>query len=570
VEAAIFHASEKEAPPEQHRTARLALFRALLAVAYLVAAALTWKTRVGVPAAVLTLIFVVYSALLLLLDAPAPSRTFSLSVLFLDLVFLLSLVFWAATPGSAAVAAAFFAFLVLESWQLRGGREVILLATALCFVIYGARVGSGEMPPTVVTAHSLLFLLVVGGIVGFLFSEQHYPAERRIMSLGEKIGAASQEDTVEAIEEGLKELASWYRCSHAFLAFWDQRHDHYCLCRYPPTEDGTQAGSAHRLDDSREWSVLVGERLVFLASEIRPLSSGESMRPTGSDAPEAPDPGYDLHPHLIRKFQIHNAIGCGLYHQGKAIGRLLLINHVSSMRTPMLRRLQRVAPAFTDLVQHLLIIKSVEHDAAERERTRVAQDFHDGPLQSVISFQMRVHTIRKLLDRDPEAAVRELEQLQDVARRQVTDMRTFVNSMRPVEVDTTSLTAAARRLVDDFQKESGVPVTFISGDSPVSASGRINVDILQIIREALHNIHKHAEATHVLFSLEKSDNDLLIAVNDNGKGFRFGGKYSLEELEMLRLGPNSIKQRMRALGGDVLLESQPGHGTSLRLRIPLY
>jgi signal transduction histidine kinase len=142
--------------------------------------------------------------------------------------------------------------------------------------------------------------------------------------------------------------------------------------------------------------------------------------------------------------------------------------------------------------------------------------------------------------------------------------------MRPVEVDTSSLTAAARRLVDDFQKESGVPVTFLTGEEPVSVSGRVGMDVLQIIREALNNIHKHAQATHVIFSLEQNDSTLVIAVSDNGKGFRFGGKYSLEELDQLRLGPNSIKQRMRMLGGDLQLESQPGHGTSLRMKIPLY
>ena len=572
MEGVTFQIEAKETLPRQHRSAKLALFRALLAVAYLASEAMTSRVM-GRAATAVDLVFVAYSVCLLLRDTRPLSPSFSQVILFLDLLFLLSLVFWAGSPSSAAVAGAFFAFLVLESWPTQGGREVILLASALTLVVYGARVERGEIPPLMITAHSLLFLLVVGGILTFLFSEQIYPAERRILAIASKTAGASESDTVAAIEEGLKELAAWYRCSHAFLAFWDQRHDHYCLCRYPANEDPSQAGAAaHRLDDSREWSVLVGERLNFLVSDIQPMGSGDGGRLGSfhSETPDSGDPGYDLHPHLIRKFQIHNAIGCGLYYQDKAIGRLLLINHVSAMRRSMVRRLRRVAPAFTELVRQLLVIKVVEHEAAERERTRVAQDFHDGPLQSVISFQMRVHTIRKLLDRDPEAAVRELEQLQDVARRQVTDMRTFVNSMRPVEVDTTSITAAARRLVDDFQKESGVPVTFISGDVPVSGSGRINVDILQIIREALHNIHKHAQATHVLFSLEKTDSDVLIAVNDNGKGFRFGGRYTLEELELLRLGPNSIKQRMRALGGDVVLESQPGHGANLRLRIPLY
>ncbi|HYM10756.1 MAG TPA: sensor histidine kinase, partial [Bryobacterales bacterium] len=373
------------------------------------------------------------------------------------------------------------------------------------------------------------------------------------------------------IREGLQELVSWFQCSHALLAFWDQRNEHYCLCRYPPPDDGARTAMPE-LEESREWSVFQGERLTFLANAVQAPQDGEA--PAGEAGPpvatssEAAD--YDLHAHLIRKFQISNAVGCGLYQDGQAIGRLLLINRVSPVQHALLRRLKRVAPVFAELASHLLVVQAVEHAAYERERHRVAQDFHDGPLQSVISFQMRVHTIRKLLERDPGAAALELAQLQEVARKQVIEMRTFVNSMRPVEVGTASLAAAARRLVDDFQKESGVQVTFMSGEEPVSIPGKIAVDVLQIVREGLHNIHKHAQATHVLFSLEKADNHLIIAVNDNGKGFRFAGKYTLEELELLRLGPNSIKQRMRALGGEVLLESQPGHGASLRLKIPLY
>jgi signal transduction histidine kinase len=561
---------QADAQALRRRTARLAVYRAFLALTYLAAEAFTSRPEFTTPAAAIVLAFVAYSIVLLLYDSHTLAKTFTLPILFLDLLFLISLVFWAITPMSAALAGAFFAFLVLESWSLHGAREVILLACALALVVYGVRATAGRMPPLIVTVHSVLFLLVVGGSLAFLFSDQQYLVERRILAIANKISGAPEPDTIAAIRDGLRELAAWFRCSHAFLAFWDQRNDHYWLCRYPPPEEGNAAG-APVLEESREWAVFVGEQLTFLAESVAAPDRTEwRAEAARQEPPAAGHPGYDLHMHLVRKFQIYNAVGCGLYHEGKAIGRLLLINRISPMRSLLLRRLRRVAPAFTELVRHLLVINAVEHAAAERERHRIAQDFHDGPLQSVISFQMRVHTIRKLLERDPETAVRELEQLQQVAKRQVAEMRTFVNSMRPVEVDTTSLTAAARRLVDDFQKESGVPVTFISGSEPVRTPGKITVDVLQVIREALHNIHKHAQATHVLFSLEKSDTSLLIGVNDNGRGFRFGGKYSLDELETLRLGPNSIKQRMRTLGGDVVLESQPGHGTNLKLKIPLY
>ncbi len=546
-------ASASDETAGRKRSAALAIFRTLLALGYLAVETLLAPVPATLANALASGLFLLYSLLMVLYHSHRRVRGVGQLVLFLDVVFLLSLVFCGQTGLGAALAAVFYAFLVLESWT-QGAREVILMATALCLVGYSARL-PGALSGAV-SVQSVLFLLVVAGLLAFLFSDQHYLVERRINAVANRSSGASAAAAVEAIQQTLQELAGWFRCSHALLAFWEEPHEHFCLCRYPPAE----AGGASLLEDSREWAVCRGERLEFLAVDVAAPDPGGRHR----------DPGFDLHPHLIRKFQIHNAMGCGLYQDGKPFGRLILINHISPPRPRLLRRLHRVAAAFSRLAMHLLVIKETERAAYERERMRVAQDFHDGPLQSVISFQMRVHTIRKMFDRDPAAATEELEALQEVARKQVAEMRAFVHSMRPVEIDTSSLTAAARRLAESFQKESGVPVTFMAGDQPVSVPGKISVDILQIIREALHNIHKHASATHVLLSLEENENHLSIAVNDNGKGFRFGGKYSLEELEQLRMGPNSIKQRMRALGGDLLLESQPGHGTSLRMTIPLY
>ncbi len=64
--------------------------------------------------------------------------------------------------------------------------------------------------------------------------------------------------------------------------------------------------------------------------------------------------------------------------------------------------------------------------------------------------------------------------------------------------------------------------------------------------------------------------DLHISVDDNGAGFSFVGKYTLDELELLRIGPRSIKQRIRTLGGDLTLESNPGQGSNIRASVPLF
>ena len=207
--------------------------------------------------------------------------------------------------------------------------------------------------------------------------------------------------------------------------------------------------------------------------------------------------------------------------------------------------------------------------AGEQERLRIASDFHDGPLQSFISMQMRLEIIRKLLARDAAQGMEDLEQLQILARTQVRDLRAFLNSMRPVAVDGAGLVAAARRAAEAFQKESGIPVVFQGSNKPVGLPQETALEVLQMLREALRNAQKHAGATRVAVAVEKGAGSLEVSVDDNGHGFDFSGAYSLEELELLRLGPESLKRRARSLNADMILESHPGRGAGLKIRVPL-
>jgi signal transduction histidine kinase len=204
--------------------------------------------------------------------------------------------------------------------------------------------------------------------------------------------------------------------------------------------------------------------------------------------------------------------------------------------------------------------------ARESERQRIAADFHDGPLQSFISFQMRLEIIRKLLTRDHAAATEELHQLQELCKTQVNELRSFVRSMRPVDVEG-SLNATLRRVVEQFQKDSGIPSTFVSAEFLEPSEPEVSLELLQIVREALYNVQKHSAATRVAVSIAKSDSALEISIEDNGAGFPFTGKYTLDELELLRLGPMSIKRRVRTLGGDMTLDSRPGQGAGLKIRL---
>ena len=207
--------------------------------------------------------------------------------------------------------------------------------------------------------------------------------------------------------------------------------------------------------------------------------------------------------------------------------------------------------------------------AREAERQRIASDFHDGPLQSFISLQMRLEILRKILERDFGAGMDDLKDLRDLAQQQVKELRAFVRSMRPPDVQGANLYASARRICESFQKESGIPVSFVGGEGPLKFPEEMASEVIQMLREALHNVLKHAGATRVAVSLERVAKTLELTVDDNGGGFHFSGVYTLDELELLRLGPASFKRRARTLNADMTLESRPGRGAGLKLRVPI-
>ena len=230
---------------------------------------------------------------------------------------------------------------------------------------------------------------------------------------------------------------------------------------------------------------------------------------------------------------------------------------------------QRQQAQVEELERQLREAQTTAQKACEQERVRIASDFHDGPLQSFISLQMRLEILRKLMERDLTAGMQDLKQLHTLAQSQVRDLRAFLHSMRPVDVEGGNLVSSARRTAELFQKESGLPVTFLGTNAPVGLPQEMSAEVLQMLREALHNVQKHAAATRVAVSMEKTERGLEISIDDNGHGVNFAGTYTLEELELLRLGPASLKRRARSLNADLLLESRPGRGTGLKFRIPL-
>lgn len=217
--------------------------------------------------------------------------------------------------------------------------------------------------------------------------------------------------------------------------------------------------------------------------------------------------------------------------------------------------------------RHSVMYRFEAQHTREDERQRIAADFHDGPLQSFIGMQMRLEIVKKMLARDPNAAVEELRQLQELCRSQVGELRAFVRSMRPPDFEGSSLGASISRMVEQFQKDTGIMASFLSADYLEPTETETSLEVLQIVREALNNVQKHSRATRVSVAISKKGEWLEINVDDNGGGFPFSGSYTLDELDLLRLGPVSIRRRVRALGGDMQVDSKPGQGAAVKVRV---
>lgn len=539
------------------RVTHLAVLRFVLALVYLCLEGAGALTGVASVSAIAGAVAVIYSVGLFLYRRTPRVRSSLQGILAVDLVLMASLAFLS-TTAETGMALLLFYFLVIEAALLHEAREV-LIVTGVSVGFWVTRLFVSTPSDYRFSFSSLLFLLMVGGALGYYFSLRSQRLERRIGEALVRAPGQSEAELVVAVESALKELTVWLKCSRAALAFWDPKADYHALCLYPPRRDASDPAPIE-FDSRQEWACFVGKNLDFHSNDV--------SLPEGQDSTGPRE--FDLHPYIIQTLEIYNAVGCGLREGENIVGRLLIFNSPGGASSGQMRRLIEVSHLFREAILHLLVVRRTEHEAYERERMRMAHDLHDGPLQSIISFEMRLNIIRKLRERDPEAAERDLVALYDFSRKLVAEMRTFILRMRPVESDDISLRASTKRLIDAFQKESGVAITMMSDPSvEFPATGEVKGQVLKIAREALHNVYKHSQATHVLFSMERKNGDLHLSVDDNGRGYDFSGKFGLDELDALHLGPRSVKQRVRSLGGSLSVESNPGHGSNLHVIVPL-
>ncbi|MDH2426741.1 GAF domain-containing sensor histidine kinase [Sphaerisporangium sp. TRM90804] len=196
------------------------------------------------------------------------------------------------------------------------------------------------------------------------------------------------------------------------------------------------------------------------------------------------------------------------------------------------------------------------------ERTRMARELHDAVTQKLFSLRLTAQAAASLVRADPERAVAELDRAQRMAGEALAELRDVIVELRPAELDRHGLAETLRKHVALLDRLSPVAVSF-EGALPVDVPAHVQVTVLRVAQEALHNALRHAGAGAIEVRLEVPGPCLTLEVRDDGDGFE------VDAPVFRGLGLLSMRDRAEAADGSLTVRSKPGAGTAVRLEVPL-
>ena len=200
--------------------------------------------------------------------------------------------------------------------------------------------------------------------------------------------------------------------------------------------------------------------------------------------------------------------------------------------------------------------------ASLEERQRLARELHDSVSQALYGIALGARTARTLLDRDPSKAIAPVDYVLQLAEAGLAEMRALIFELRPESLETEGLVAAIGKHVAATQARYGIEVASDMCPEP-DAPIDVKEAIYRIAQEALHNVVKHAHASHVDVRLTCDDDELVVVVKDDGSGFDPDGDFPGH------IGLRSMRERAANAGGNVSVTSATGEGTTVTGRIGL-
>ena len=213
-----------------------------------------------------------------------------------------------------------------------------------------------------------------------------------------------------------------------------------------------------------------------------------------------------------------------------------------------------------ELTQSRANLMRAEREAGRlNERQRLARDIHDTLAQHFTSIIMHLAAAKHS---NPDAVQSGVQQAEAAAREGLDEIRRIVWDMQPEPIEKASLVEAVEERAARWSAEHGVQVKMRVTGAPRSLPSSTETALLRISQEALHNIHKHAQAKNVNITFSFMEDLFVMDIADDGRGF---------DPSKIKngFGMRTMRDRAEDLGGTLTLESEPGAGTAVAVSIPL-
>lgn len=208
---------------------------------------------------------------------------------------------------------------------------------------------------------------------------------------------------------------------------------------------------------------------------------------------------------------------------------------------------------------HAQLLTQVREAGVKDERERMAREIHDTLAQGLTGIVTQLHAVRRTWE-EPETARPHVDRALSLAKESLTEARRSVQALRPSQLAESQLPEALAELARSRGEETGVRPSLEVTGAPVSLSPAIEVALFRVAQEALTNVAKHADASRVGVTLSYLDDVVLLDVRDDGRGMPAGRPGGF--------GLNSMRQRIRGVGGSMEIESEADAGTAVSVSVP--
>jgi len=267
---------------------------------------------------------------------------------------------------------------------------------------------------------------------------------------------------------------------------------------------------------------------------------------------------------------IKDAVCVPLIVEDRVIGVLSVSNRRGSENFVQedLEKLTALAEPSAKVIASALAYVDAEERGYIWERKRLAQEIHDGLIQELTAVFLQLEIYERLKDRDSEKAEEQLGRTKQQVKASLQGLRRLLFDLRAADIEVVSLKHMLERSLSEFERDTGIAATLKVTGQERELPPQTKGNLIAIAEESLANVKKHSGAEQVLVHLNYRPGEVELIVADDGRGFDWQEVIQRAWTEK-KFGLMGMQERAHILGGDLDIESVPGGGSTIKVRVPV-